>query len=77
MCPRLRAALLVDVLLSLTGLRVCPLRLPTSTDLLLATDRIARYDWTLPEVQELHREFSRAMKAENKHLAGLDEVIVA
>lgn len=44
---------------------------------LTATDLIARYDWTLTEVQDLHRDLSRSMKAENKHLAGLDSMAVA
>jgi flavin-dependent dehydrogenase len=48
-----------------------------SGDLLTATDRIAQYDWTLREVQELHRDLSRSMKAENKHLASLDNLAVA
>jgi len=36
-----------------------------------ATDRIARYDWTLAEVQQLHRDLSRSMKAENRYLSEL------
>lgn len=40
-------------------------------DLFEATDRIARYDWSLDEVRRLHRDLSRAMKAENKYVAQL------
>ena len=36
-----------------------------------ATDRIARYDWSLSEVQTLHRDFSRSMKGENNYVAQL------
>jgi 2-polyprenyl-6-methoxyphenol hydroxylase-like FAD-dependent oxidoreductase len=43
-----------------------------SEELFETTDRIAGYDWTLPEVQTLHRQLSDAMKAENKHLGRLD-----
>jgi 2-polyprenyl-6-methoxyphenol hydroxylase-like FAD-dependent oxidoreductase len=43
-----------------------------SKTLLEVTDRVARYDWTLPEVQDLHRQLSRSMKAENKLLGSLD-----
>ena len=43
-----------------------------SEGLFAATDRIARYDWTLPEVQELHHLLAKSMRAENELLAGLD-----
>lgn len=42
-----------------------------SHDLFEATDRIARYDWTLAEVRQLHRDLSRSMKAENKYVMQL------
>jgi 2-polyprenyl-6-methoxyphenol hydroxylase-like FAD-dependent oxidoreductase len=37
-----------------------------SEGLFAATESIARYDWTLAEVQELHRQLSASMKAENE-----------
>jgi 2-polyprenyl-6-methoxyphenol hydroxylase-like FAD-dependent oxidoreductase len=37
-----------------------------SEGLFAATESIARYDWTLTEVQELHRQLSASMKAENE-----------
>ena len=36
------------------------------------TDRIARYDWTLPQVQEQHKLLSESMKVENRFVAALD-----
>lgn len=43
-----------------------------SSDLFEVTDAIAGYDWTLDEVQRLHRELSDAMKGEVKALLALD-----
>jgi len=43
-----------------------------STDLFAVTERIASYDWTLEQVQELHRSLSDAMKGEVRALLALD-----
>ncbi|MCB1008999.1 MAG: FAD-dependent monooxygenase [Acidobacteria bacterium] len=43
-----------------------------SVDLFEGTERIARYDWTLEQVQELHRSLSDAMKGEVRALRALD-----
>ena len=48
-----------------------------SMELMETTDQIARYDWTLSEVQELHKQLSRSMKAENEYLADLDTELVS
>lgn len=44
-----------------------------SEELLQVTDRIAAFDWTLDEVQALHRAFSDSMKAETRYLRGLTD----
>jgi 2-polyprenyl-6-methoxyphenol hydroxylase-like FAD-dependent oxidoreductase len=40
-----------------------------SRDLFRLTDRIASFDWTLPELQGLHRDLNRTMKSEQTWMA--------
>ena len=47
-----------------------------SADLFEITDAIAAYDWTLDEVQQLHRRLSDSMKAEVAELRDLDALPV-
>jgi len=42
-----------------------------SSELFEVTERIAGYDWTLDEVQQLHRSFSESMKGEMQALLAL------
>jgi len=44
-----------------------------STDLFSITNRIAAYDWSREEIQNLHRQLSRSMHAENELLAELGD----
>jgi flavin-dependent dehydrogenase len=48
-----------------------------STELLDVTSAVASYDWTLDEVQALHRELSESMKREVKALLALGDVPAA
>ncbi|WP_112322037.1 NAD(P)/FAD-dependent oxidoreductase [Oceanibium sediminis] len=44
-----------------------------SQDILDLSDRIAAHDWSMPELQALHFELNRAMKANQAVIAGLDQ----
>jgi 2-polyprenyl-6-methoxyphenol hydroxylase-like FAD-dependent oxidoreductase len=44
-------------------------------DLLLVSDRIASFDWSLDEVRELHLELSRLMGRESERLATRDALV--
>ena len=48
------------------------LRNALSSEFFELTDRIAALDWTLEEVQELHVALNRAMKANQRWIAGMD-----